>query len=268
MHVVVDGKGPPVVLYGGLGGNWFDWDGVAAQLSRDHRVVRIDRPGYGLSPTSNEPPTVQGEAQRIRAVLAQLAITEPAIVVGHSLGGIYAEAFARLYPRQTSAVLLLDATVPKRRRLLVPTRWRVETGRRIAHAASLAGLQHALGPGVYRLLNHSKPPDGIPPPMQAWIDRVVREPAYLEASIVENASYPELVHQLLDLREGTMLTAPVVVAAADSASRTPWGWVWIRTQQRFAEALGADFRVVRPAKHHAMIDQPDQIAALVRGLSG
>ncbi|WP_245814027.1 alpha/beta fold hydrolase [Rhodococcus marinonascens] len=268
VHVVVDGEGPPVVLYGGLGANWFDWDGVAARLSGDHRVVRIDRPGYGLSPASYELLSTWGEARRITNVLAELDITEPAVVVGHSLGGIYAEAFARLYPRQTSAVLLLDATVSKQRRPLVPTRWRVHIGRRVARTASLLGFQRALGPTVRRLLNHSTPPGGIPPPMQAWIDRIVREPAYLEAAIVENASYPELVHQLVDLREGTRLTAPVVVAAADTGVRTPWGWVWIRMQRRFAEFLGAEFRVVRPAKHHAMIDQPGQVAALVRGLSG
>ncbi|MEV0947039.1 alpha/beta hydrolase [Rhodococcus sp. NPDC049939] len=268
VHVVVDGAGPPVVLCGGLGGNWFDWDGVVADLSCDHRVIRIERPGYGLSPASNEPRTVWGEARRITNVLAELDITEPAIVVGHSLAEVYAEAFARLYPGQTSAVLLLDASVPKRKRRFVPTPLRVEIGRRIAHTASQVGLQRTIGPGLYRLFNQSTPPGGIPPSMQAWIDQVVHQPAYLEASIVENSSWPALCHQLIGLREGTMLSAPVVVAAADSGNRTLWMWVWIRAQQRFAEFLGADFQVVRPARHHAMIDQPGQVAALVRGLSG
>jgi pimeloyl-ACP methyl ester carboxylesterase len=63
------------------------------------------------------------------------------------------------------------------------------------------------------------------------------------------------------------MTAPVVVAAAHTGRPTPWGSAWIRMQRQFAEFLGAAFRVVRPAHHHAMIDQPGQIAALVRELA-
>ena len=59
VHVVVDGEGPPVVLYGGLGGNWFDWDEVVELLSGTCLVVRIDRPGYGFSPPSAEPPSAR-----------------------------------------------------------------------------------------------------------------------------------------------------------------------------------------------------------------
>lgn len=86
VHVVVDGDGPPVVLYGGLGGNWFDWDEVVRLLSGICLVVRIDRPGYGLSPPSGDRPSARGEADRIAGVLDALRVTTPAVLVGHSLG--------------------------------------------------------------------------------------------------------------------------------------------------------------------------------------
>lgn len=63
VHVVVDGEGPPVVLYGGLGGNWFDWDEVVELLSETCLVVRVDRPGYGLSP---RPPSARPPVARRR----------------------------------------------------------------------------------------------------------------------------------------------------------------------------------------------------------
>ncbi|MDF3310991.1 alpha/beta hydrolase [Rhodococcus sp. T2V] len=267
VHVVVDGDGPPVVLYGGLGGNWFDWDEVVTLLSGTCLVVRIDRPGYGLSPPSGDRPSARGEADRIAGVLDALRVTTPAVLVGHSLGGIYVEAFARLYPERTGGVILLDATVTTRPHRVIPTRWRVTAGRRVARAASAVGLQKLLGPTVRRILNHSTPPDGFAPDTRQWVERIYREPAYLESSIVENASYPALAQELAALRETTTITAPVVVAAAHTGRRTPWGSAWIRTQRQFAQFLGAAFRVVRPAHHHAMIDQPGQIAAMVRELA-
>nr|WP_241032287.1 alpha/beta hydrolase [Rhodococcus pseudokoreensis] len=267
VHVVVDGDGPPVVLYGGLGGNWFDWDDVVEQLSGTCLVVRIDRPGYGLSPPSGDRPSARGEADRIADVLDALRVTTPAVLVGHSLGGIYVEAFARLYPERTGGVILLDATVTTRPHRVIPTRWRVTAGRRVARAASAAGLQKLLGPTVRRILNHSTPPDGLAPDTRRWVERIYREPAYLESSIVENASYPALAQELAALRDTTTITAPIVVAAAHTGRPTPWGSAWIRTQKQFAHFLGARFRVVRPAHHHAMIDQPGQIAALVRQLA-
>ncbi|WP_397518054.1 alpha/beta fold hydrolase [Rhodococcus oxybenzonivorans] len=267
VHVVVDGTGLPVVLYGGLGGNWFDWDDVTALISDSCLVVRIDRPGYGLSPASATPPTARGEAERIVAVLDALGCTAPAVVVGHSLGGIYAEAFARLFPQRTGGVMLLDATITLRPHRVIPTRWRVATGRRVARASSRLGLQRKLGPTVRAVLNQSTPPGGITSETRQWVARIYREPAYLESSVVENASYPALAEEIAALRATVTMPVPVLVAAAHTGHRTPWGWEWVRRQRQFAERLGATFRVVQPARHHAMIDQPGQVAALIRELA-
>ncbi|MFZ2175969.1 MAG: alpha/beta hydrolase [Rhodococcus sp. (in: high G+C Gram-positive bacteria)] len=267
VHVVVDGAGPPVVLYGGLGGNWFDWGQVAELLSRTCLVVRIDRPGYGASPPSPDRPTARGEAERIAAVLDALGVTAPTVLVGHSLGGIYVEAFARLFPQRTRRVILLDATITTRAHHLIPTRWRVAIGRRAARLTSRIGLQRLLGPSVRRMLNHSTPPDGISSGTRQWVNRIYREPAYLESSVVENAAYPALAEELVTLRTTTAMSVPVVVAAAHTGRPTPWGWEWIRRQRKFAEFLGASFHVVRPAHHHAMIDQPGQVAALIGELA-
>lgn len=264
LHVVTDGTGPVVVLCGGLGGNWFDWDGVAALLDSDHTVVRFDRPGHGLSPPSAAALSVRGEVQRIAAVLDAVAAPGPVVIVGHSLGGMYAEAFTRQYPNRTRGLVLLDATVTTHPRRLIPTTWRVWAARGAARVVSATGTQRLLGPPVRRVLNHAIPPDGITPRTRAWVSRIYRERAFLEAALVENASYPTLATELADMRAHLPLRAAVVVAAAHTGRRTPWGSAWLRRQRAFADVLGARFTVVRPAHHHAMIDQPCQVAALVR----
>lgn len=65
-------------------------------------------------------PTVRGEAQRIRDVLDTLGLTGPAVVVGHSIAGFYAEGFARLFPDRAAGMLLLDSSAEKEPKRLFP----------------------------------------------------------------------------------------------------------------------------------------------------
>ncbi|MEU7854584.1 alpha/beta fold hydrolase [Nonomuraea sp. NPDC049141] len=113
-HVVVQGEGPVVLISAGLGGAWFHWDRVAAELARSHRVVRFDRPGLGRSSASPAPPTLYGEAAR----LAALAPAHPGqvIVVAHSVAAWHAEAFVRLHPMCVSRLVLVDPSRADRRR--------------------------------------------------------------------------------------------------------------------------------------------------------
>ncbi|MEJ8644611.1 alpha/beta fold hydrolase [Streptomyces sp. MS1.HAVA.3] len=104
------------VLSAGLAMAWFDWDPVAPLLAAAGRtVVRFDRPGHGLSGPATDPPTTAGEAHRIAGLLDALGLggpdTGPVTVVGHSIAAFHAEAFARLYPERTAALVLVDGSV-------------------------------------------------------------------------------------------------------------------------------------------------------------
>lgn len=280
-HVVSRGGGPTVVLCGGLGGNWFDWDDCAGILSAFHTVVVFDRPGFGLSEPfpHGETPTVVGEAARILGVLDALALTGPAVIVGHSLAGFYAEAFARLYPDRTAGVLLLDASAERDPWAVIPKRLRIEAAYVLAGALSRTGLQRLLGTTVRRILNQSIPPDGIPIETHDWIEQIYRNPTYLEASLIEDFVYPDMAAELNTIRRRTSMPTqewslrndqnkqcPVTVAAAHTGRPTPWGQMWLNKQQRLARYLNAKFTVVRDAHHHAMIDQPAEVAGLIAEL--
>jgi pimeloyl-ACP methyl ester carboxylesterase len=45
----VQGEGEPVLLLHGWGRNLHDFDSLADALSADHKVVRLDLPGFGNS---------------------------------------------------------------------------------------------------------------------------------------------------------------------------------------------------------------------------
>src|SRR5581483_9908564 len=49
LHAEVDGQGPRLVLVHGFSQNRNCWGPMAADLARDHEVVRVDAPGHGRS---------------------------------------------------------------------------------------------------------------------------------------------------------------------------------------------------------------------------
>lgn len=87
-HYLEAGRGPLVVLVHGYTGSKENWLPVMRRLSRAHRVVAVDLPGWGESapkPGADYSPLAQ--AARLDAFLQ--AQDEPvALLVGHSMGGM------------------------------------------------------------------------------------------------------------------------------------------------------------------------------------
>lgn len=110
VHVVERGTGSPVVLIHGNGSLAQDWlaSGVVERLAARHRVLIVERPGFGYTTRSRDrvwTPRVQ--AGLIRRALDQLGVG-PATIVGHSWGTLVALAHALDYPEQTRAIALLS----------------------------------------------------------------------------------------------------------------------------------------------------------------
>jgi len=94
VHVVERGQGPALVLVHGNGTSAQDWaaSGLLDRLAATHRVIAIDRPGYGHSSrprTTLWTPAAQGAL--IGRVLRLLSVEKP-IVVGHSFGTLVSVA--------------------------------------------------------------------------------------------------------------------------------------------------------------------------------
>ena len=260
-HVAVDGRGPAVLLCSGLGGNWFDWDGVVHLLSSERQVIRSDRPGYGLNPPAAEVPSIRGEVERLRRLMHELTLRGPTIVVGHSLGGLYAEALARTHPSLVGGVVLVDGSVP------TPSRTALSPDCRDSIAQTLAGLLVGSGvptlvPTAHRLLIGSVRESGSSRSEVAAT--VLRGRSYIRALLREYAAYPRLVADLLEIRGSAPLLGPALVIAADSGRAFPSSARWIRMQRRAARELRAECVVLTPARHHLMVDRAADVAGLIR----
>jgi len=102
------GHGPDVVLiHDGLLHSAV-WDAQFSDLSKDHRVVRYDRRGYGRS--MPEPTQLYDNVEDLDALLRTLHV-EHAVVVGSSAGGGLAIEYTLAHPDRVTAVVLSGAVV-------------------------------------------------------------------------------------------------------------------------------------------------------------
>ncbi|MFG2991381.1 alpha/beta fold hydrolase [Streptomyces sp. NPDC048257] len=267
LHVVVEGRGPVCVLSAGLAMAWFDWDPVVAPLVAAGRtVVRFDRPGHGLSGPATAPPTTAGEAHRIAGLLDALGLPGPAApvtVVGHSLAGFHAEAFARLYPERTAAVVLVDGSVEEAPRTAVPAALRTGAARALGRAVTAAGLPAALGSLVRRATVRASRTGGSDPAARDLVRRCYRTGRVWRGALLENSRYPDMAAELQALRATHPLTAPTTVLAGHDGSAGRSALHWLSRQAELADLLGARFEVAEPAGHLVMLDRPDQVARAV-----
>jgi pimeloyl-ACP methyl ester carboxylesterase len=99
---------PPVLLLHGAGANLKDMElAVGEWLAARHRVILLDRPGFGFSARKaggeNSP---SQQAAILDELLSQLGV-DRAIVVGHSWGGTLALTFALDYPKRVAGLVLI-----------------------------------------------------------------------------------------------------------------------------------------------------------------
>ncbi|MEU7294641.1 alpha/beta fold hydrolase [Streptomyces exfoliatus] len=254
-HVTVEGSGPVCVLSAGLGLSWFDWDPVVPLLAPHRTVVRFDRPGHGLSAPAAAPPTAEGEAHRIAGLLDALGLPGPVTVVGHSIAGFHAEAFARLHPDRTAALVLVDSSVEEHPR---PGRT-TAVARLLGAVLCAAGVPAALGPAVRRAAVRHAAVRHDPAPADL-VRRVYRSSRVLRGTLLENARYGDVAAGLLALRDRHPLPPglPVTVLAAPDGSAR-----WERRQRALARRLGAPYEAAVPSGHLVMLDRPDTVALAV-----
>jgi 3-oxoadipate enol-lactonase len=98
------GPAPVVVLLHGQPGTASDWYRVVPLLSRDHRVIAVDRPGYCGEPS--EARDWAGNADVLLAMLDDLRIEQVVLVAASWSGGVAVEAARKARERVTGIVFV------------------------------------------------------------------------------------------------------------------------------------------------------------------
>jgi pimeloyl-ACP methyl ester carboxylesterase len=105
MRYFVGGEGPPLILVHGLGGAASNWTELVPLLAKRHRVLVPDLPGHGGSTALPAVAGLEPFADRV-ALVAEREGMLPAVVVGHSLGGMVVLRMALRRPEDVSALVL------------------------------------------------------------------------------------------------------------------------------------------------------------------
>ncbi|WP_276499241.1 alpha/beta fold hydrolase [Pontibacter litorisediminis] len=110
VHYRDEGKGTPIVLLHGTAASLNTWDGWASELSKSHRVLRLDLPGFGLTGRNvTDTYTIDYYADLLLHFLDSLGI-EQAHLAGSSLGGQIAFDFAADHPERVQKLILVSPT--------------------------------------------------------------------------------------------------------------------------------------------------------------
>ncbi|NGO06517.1 alpha/beta fold hydrolase [Streptomyces sp. HC44] len=115
-HVLTSGpkgNGPTVVFENGLASPSTEWGWVLNSLGPDTPYLAYDRSGTGWSATAREPQDAQAVSEHLLALLTELGLKPPYVLVGHSIGGLLIRSFARRNPELTGGLVFLDATHPE-----------------------------------------------------------------------------------------------------------------------------------------------------------
>lgn len=103
------GQGTAIVLLHGFLENKKMWRDYVDFFSEKYRIITIDLLGHGESDSLGYVHSMEDNANAVQEVLKQLKI-EKATIAGHSMGGYVGLAFAELYPKNISKLVLLNST--------------------------------------------------------------------------------------------------------------------------------------------------------------
>jgi pimeloyl-ACP methyl ester carboxylesterase len=260
LHVAVGGDPDalPIVLVHGLGGTWRSFGQVPERLAERYRVVAIDLPGFGRSkplPDRTFPLDVVGD--RLAEALDDLGIDRH-LLVGHSMGGGVAIAYAAERPQRVSGLVLIAPAGLVASGAVRPS-WRRPGLHRLGREATRFAEPLLVASGRLR---------------RAALSRLVHDPdalrradvlALVRGSVRGRATGPagiEIVHAgLLDRID--RLTMPTVVIWGERDHVVGPGGA-----ARFARALPDGRLVFLPDTGHLpQLERPDEVVQAISGLA-
>ncbi|HWC33370.1 MAG TPA: alpha/beta hydrolase [Mycobacteriales bacterium] len=241
-----------VLLHGGAAHSGW-WDHIAPQLSVGRRVIAVDLSGHGDSAWKAEYDRSQWAREVVAAVRAEAL--DPAIFIGHSMGGWVSVFAGVLEPDAVREVIAIDSPFTE-----VPP-----------EEAPIAARRPATK--IYPSLEDALPRFRTVPPQDGNLDYVTHHIAIESLRRVDGSTKVEAgwtwkfdpgifgqrgwVRDLLP-----QLTAPLTLIRCER------GMLEVGMVQRISELLGRAVREVPLPKagHHAMFDQPLPLVASLRTL--
>lgn len=114
VHEFGESTATPLVLVHGLTDDGTCWPDAVARWHSDFHVLAVDQRGHGRSPRFTDE-QLGRVPEVLRDDLADVLrdLGQPALVIGHSLGGLVSARVAQAYPELVRALVLEDPAKPR-----------------------------------------------------------------------------------------------------------------------------------------------------------
>jgi len=99
---------PSVIFLSGAGTVGLDYIEIQKRVIKDSLALIYDRLGTGFSSECYLPRSSEEVIEELHELLSVAAVSKPLILVGHSLGGLYARHYAKKYQSDVFGLVLLD----------------------------------------------------------------------------------------------------------------------------------------------------------------
>lgn len=251
-------RGTPVILVPGLASGAWVWRDTIAAHEAEHRLYAVTLPGFdGVPPTTGD--VLQRAVDSLRELIVTRKLERP-VIVGHSLGGTLGLLFAARYPDLVGGVVTVDGlpvfptteNVPPAQRQALGERMRAQfanatraefEAQQLAYMQRVGLVSETQAAATAKLTARSDP-------------RAVGD--YAAAAMA------------LDLRaELPAIRAPVLAIVPYYASDYAAMGLSETAKRTYYESLlrgvaNLDVVTITPARHFAMLDQPQAFAAALR----
>jgi pimeloyl-ACP methyl ester carboxylesterase len=292
------GTGTPAVLFeAGLGNTTSTWRHVQGQVATFTRACAYDRAGFGFSDPSTRAGDATNVVEDLQRLITTAPIPTPIVLVGHSLGGLFATLFAASHKDEVAGMVLIDpsfahqwedftAHVPSDEAGTLYAKFReVTEGLRTCQA-----LIRASAPGARPTAKEAdclpsaampEHPDNIvlATQTQQWLRPSQNDAMVSEAEsfypTTQGGGHPAVDDDELDSASGNLAAMPLVVLTADrtmasfpgltDAQRAQFVAAWTAGHDALARRSTQGKNVAVPdSGHYIQIDQPTVVVGAIR----
>ncbi len=254
-------RGSPMIFIPGLSSGPYVWDEAVRQFGQDHVLYLVTLPGFNGRPAAGGD-LVAGVDHWLGQLIASRKLVRP-VLVGHSLGATFSIAYAEQHADQIGGVVAIDG-LP-----VMPGTQDMPLDQRATMAAGIkqrmAGITRPVFEAQQKAFMHSS---------QGVIDPALADTLAARSALSDPGAVTDFVSQVLalDLRRGlAAIQVPVLLIMpyheADlKAAGMP---MTVDVKSGYYKALMAgtpklSVVAVSPARHFAMLDQPQQVNDAIR----
>lgn len=238
-HYVDAGNGLPLLFVHGFPLSSAAWKHQIGALQSAHRVIAPDLRGFGDSEATAGAVSMDQYATDLHELLRHLSIAS-AVVIGHSMGGYIALAFARKFPKAVQGLVLVGTKAG------ADTPEAAAARRETAEKVMATGTQtviDAMSPKFFSLAhNNAGETDEVRAIMSA------AKPAGVAGALLGMAARPDSTPFLKQIDMPTLVVAGVddqVISAAES--------------KKMADALpNAKLELIPGAGHLVAMEKPEE----------